>query len=283
MFMVATGILNTAMISVIKQLSDDLHPFEIGFFRCLVGLFVLMPLLWRGGGIRVLRTNRLGLHALRGALNAAGMLAFFVALGLTPLATVSALSFTAPLFATLLAMLILGETVGLRRASGLLVGFLGTIIILRPGMEGMDFGALLAVGSSVAWAGAMITIKQLTRTESVLSITAWAAISVGLFALIPAILVWQWPTGEQWLLLILVGVLGSAMQYCIAAAFSLADTTVVLPFDFLKLTWASLAGFLLFAEVPDLWTWIGGTVIFASTIYIAHRERKQGKSPMPLD
>jgi drug/metabolite transporter (DMT)-like permease len=272
-FMIAAGLIATAMLSAIKQLSGELHPFEIGFFRCLVGLIVLWPMIWRDGGLEVLRTNRIGLHVLRGALNAGGMLAFFWAVSLAPLATVSAIAFTAPLFATLLAILILREKVGLRRWSGLTIGFLGTILILRPGSEIVDFGALLALGSSVAWAGAMIMIKQLTDTESPLSITAWAAFFVGVFSLIPAIFVWQWPHGEQWLLLGLIGVLGSATQYCFTKAFSMADTTVVLPFDFLKLVWASLFGFVLFAEIPDLWTWFGGTVIFTSAIYIAYRER----------
>jgi drug/metabolite transporter (DMT)-like permease len=175
----------------------------------------------------------------------------------------------------LLAVLILGEKVGLRRWSGVIIGFLGTIIILRPGSEIVDIGALLALLSSIAWAGAMIMIKRLTSIESPLSITAWAAIFVGIFSLMPAIFVWQWPHGEQWLLIGLIGALGSVIQYCFAKSFSLADTTLVLPFDFLKLIWASLLGFMIFAEKPDHLTWLGGTVIFLSVVYIAYRERSK--------
>jgi len=273
-FMVLSGLTNTVMISAIKHLSGTLHPVQIGFFRCLVGFVVLLPMVWHGGGLAVLHTERLGLHALRGALNAAGMLAFFWAVSLAPLATVSAINFTAPLFATLLAILILGERVGTRRWAALIVGFLGTLVIVRPGSDVLGPGALLALGASSVWAGAMVTIKELTRTESALSITTWAAFFVGLFSLIPAIAVWRWPTGEQWLWLIAIGTLGSMVQLWLSKAFSLADTSVVLPFDFLKLVWASLFGLMLFSEIPDVWTWVGGIVIFSSSVYVAYRERR---------
>jgi drug/metabolite transporter (DMT)-like permease len=273
LFMVAAGILNTVMLAAIKELSADLHAFEIAFFRCFVGFIVLLPLVWRHGGITVLRSDQMGLHALRGALNAGGMLLFFWAITLAPLATVSAIGFASPLFAALLAIVILGEKVGLRRWAGLIIGFIGTIIILRPGSGIVEFGAVLALTSSFLWAGAMIVIKHLTGSESPLAITTWGALLVGVFCLIPAIYVWQWPSGEQWLWLLVIGTLGSVIQFSLAKAFSLAETTVVLPFDFLKLVWASVAGFVLFLEVPDPWAWFGGTIIFASAVYVAYRER----------
>ena len=124
----------------------------------------------------------------------------------------------------------------------------------------------------------MIAIKRLTATDGTLAITAWAAFFVGLFALPPALLVWQWPSPAQWGWLAAIGALGSVVQLCLSRAFALADTSVVLPFDFLKLVWASLFGLILFAEVPDLWTWVGGTVIFASSIYVAYRERRSGEA-----
>ena len=183
--MIVAGLLNTIMLSAIKELSGELHAFEIAFFRCVVGFIVLLPLVWQSGGAAVLRTNRTGLHVLRSALNAGGMLLFFWAVSLAPLATVSAIGFASPLFAALLAILILGEKVGLRRWSGLIIGFVGTIIILRPGTGIVDLGALLALLSSILWAGAMITIKRLTGSESPLSITTWAAFFVGVFCLKP--------------------------------------------------------------------------------------------------
>lgn len=273
-FMIAAGIVNTAMLSAIKQLSDSLHPIEIGFFRSAFGFLFLVPILIKSGGIAVLRTDHLGLHLLRGLINAGAMLSFFWAISLAPLATVTAISFASPIFATLLAILILGEIVGLRRWTGLAIGVMGTILILRPGSsEFGSTGAMLALLSSIGWAGVMIIIKRLTGTDNPLSIVAWAALLIALFTLIPAMLVWQWPSGTQWFWLAMIGALGSIVQYCFTKAFSLADATLVLPFDYLKLVWASIAGFVLFSEFPDIWVWAGGTLIFGSSVYIAYRER----------
>lgn len=274
--MVFVGIANTFMLSAVKHASETLHPFEVSFFRCFFGFLLLLPVIWRAGGPTILATGRPGLHVLRGLLNAGGMLTFFLAISLVPLATASAISFSAPLFASLLAVLFLGEKIGLHRSGALVIGFLGTLIILRPGGEIFGGGALLALGSSLLWAGAMIVIKRLTFTDSPLSITAWAAFFVGVFTLVPAIFVWRWPTPEEWGWLILIGGLGNAVQFGFSKAFQLADATVVLPFDFLKLVWASIIGFLLFQELTDLWTWVGGTVIFAASFYVAYRERQKG-------
>ena len=272
-FMVGSSFVNTIMLSCVKQLADELHPFEIAFFRSMFGFLVLLPIVWRSGGLSVLSTREPGLHILRSALNAGGMLLFFLSLSLAPLATVSAIGFASPLFAALLAILFLGEKVGIRRWAGLIIGFIGTVVILRPGAGVIDTGALVALASSLLWAGAMVVIKRLTGSDSPLAITTWAALGVGVFCFPAALLVWKWPTPEQWLWLLVIGTLGSIIQFTLAKAFELADTTVVLPFDFLKLVWASLFGLVLFSEIPDPWAWLGGTIIFGSAIYIAYRER----------
>ena len=154
--MLAAGFINTIMISAIKQLAVDLHAFEIAFFRCMIGFVVLLPVVWQAGGASVLRTQHMGLHLLRGVLNAGGMLLFFWAVSLAPLATVSAIGFASPLFAALLAILFLGERVGLRRWSGLIVGFIGTVVILRPGYDIVDFGAVIALVNMLAFAGMIL-------------------------------------------------------------------------------------------------------------------------------
>jgi drug/metabolite transporter (DMT)-like permease len=278
-YMVYVGVANTFMLSAVKHVSETLHPFEVSFFRCAFGFLLLLPVIWRAGGLTVLATGRPGLHLLRGLLNAGGMLTFFLAISLVSLATASAISFSAPLFASLLAVIFLREKIGLHRSLALVVGFLGTIVILRPGGEVFGGGALLALGSSLLWAGAMIVIKRLTFTDSPLCITAWAAFSVGVFTLIPAIFFWRWPTLEEWGWLVLIGGLGNTVQYGFSKAFQLADATVVLPFDFLKLVWASIIGFLIFSEMPDIWTWVGGIIIFAASFYVAYRERQKGVAP----
>jgi drug/metabolite transporter (DMT)-like permease len=273
-FMVAAGFLNTLMLSSIKQISVDIHPIEIGFFRHVFSVLFILPLIFGTNNISVLRTSKPGLHLVRGFLNAAGMLTYFWAVILLPLSTVTAISFTSPIFATLLAFLLLGERVGIRRMSGIFFGLVGMVLILRPGSDSFaDFGSILAVVSCLSWAGSMIVIKALTRTDNPLAIIAWPAFLAGVFSLIPALFVWQWPTPIQWGWLILIGGIGTLTQYCYTKAFSLADTTMVLPYDFLKLLWASLFGYFLFTEIPDPFTWIGGAIIFASTAYITFRER----------
>jgi drug/metabolite transporter (DMT)-like permease len=281
LLMVLAGLFAMSMNSAIRHVSAELHPFEIAFFRNIFGFVMLVPLLARAGGLKAMRTRRIGLHAARGAFNAVGMLAFFLALSLAPLADVAALNFTSPLFAALMAALILGETVGPRRKAGLAFGFLGALIILRPGIEVVSQGAMIALLAAAGWACAMVIIKILTRTETSLAITAWAALFVAAFSLPPALLFWQWPTFEALAWLLLIGLLGSGAQLSLAQAFAETEATVVLPFDFFKLIWASLFGYVFFAETTDPFTWLGGTVIFASATYVAIRERQAARAVPP--
>ena len=202
------------------------------------------------------------------------MISFFVGLTMIPLAEVTALSFSAPLFATVLAVLIMGERVRIRRISALLVGFAGVMIILRPGLEVVSTGALFILGSSMVWAVAMTIIKSLTRTESAVTATLYAAVFMAPLTLIPALFVWTNPTFEQLLWLIGVGAFGTVGHIAFAQAFKVAEMSAVLPLDFLRLVWASAFGFLVFAETPGVATWIGGLVIFASASYIAFREAR---------
>lgn len=264
---------SSAMNGLIRVLSTDLHAFEIAFFRNLFALLLLVPLVWRAG-VASLRTRRPGLHALRGVLNAIAMLSFFYAVTVTPLATVAALNFTAPLFASVLAALVLREIVGIRRILGILAGFCGALIILRPGIASPSTGELLVLLASAAWAAALVDIKVLARTDTPLTITAYAALFLTPICLVAALPVWVWPDARGLGLLVLCGVLGNVSQLSIAKAFAAAETTQALPGDFTKLIWAALIGYVFFAEQPDLWTILGGTVIFGSVLYVTYRETR---------
>ncbi|MEQ8815662.1 MAG: EamA family transporter [Thalassobaculum sp.] len=261
------------------SLTGEMHPFEVAFFRVFFGFVALAPVFMRQGWAP-LRTGKLKLFALRGALNAAAMLMFFYSLSITPLATVAALGFTAPLFATLLAMLLLGEVVRLRRWTAILVGFAGALIILRPGIVEVGFGPLLVIGSSVVWAVALMVIKVLTRTESSVTITAYASIFLAPVALAAAAPYWTWPGLEALAILAGLGILGTVAQTAMNQSFKLADASAVLPMDFSKLIWAAAIGFVMFGEVPDLWTWVGGALIFASATYIGIRESRLRRQPV---
>jgi drug/metabolite transporter (DMT)-like permease len=261
-----------AMHGSIRYVSASIHPFEIALFRNVFALVVVLPWFYRYG-IAPLRTRRFGLHALRAIFNIMAMLSFFYALSITPLSEVTALGFTAPIFATVLAALVLGEVVRARRWTAIAIGFAGTLIILRPGFETIGLGQLLVLFSSMIWACALLVIKTLGRTDSSATIISYMALLMIPLSLVPALFVWRWPDPLEWGWLIGIGVLGGIGQFCMTEALRQADTAVVMPFDFFKLAWVTLIAWLAFAERLDLYTWIGGAVIFSSTLYIAYRER----------
>ncbi len=256
----------------IRNLSAEMHPFEIAFFRSVFGLLFFVPILIRHGRA-ILRTRRPWLHVLRGSLNAVSMMGFFMALQLAPLAKVSALNFTGPLFATVFAFLILKEVIRARRITALAVGFAGTWVIVRPGIEGLDPGSIYVLVSALASAMGMVAIKILSREDSAVTIALYSTVFSMPFALVAALTVWTPFTMEHLLWLALIGSLGSIGHICVAQSFRDADVTAVLPIEFTKLLWAAILGYLLFAEVPEIWTWLGGVMIFAAVIYIAYRER----------
>lgn len=272
LLMVAATLLLTSMSTMVRSVSADLHPFVIAFFRNLFGLTMLMPILMRQG-LRPLRTRHLGFMALRGAFNASAMLFYFLGLGVLPLAELSALSFTAPLFIVLLAAPILNETLGARRIACLVIGFSGALIIVRPGVAIFNIGALYALASAASWAVAVLVIKHVSRSESSVTITIYGLFFLTLFTLPPALLEWAWPSPKQFVWLAVIAAVGTAGQLLLAQALKRADASLVMPFDFTKLIWAALLGFLVFAEVPTVWTWIGAAVIFASAFYSTYRER----------
>lgn len=272
-WMLGATLLFAAMHGAIRHIAQDVHPTEIAFFRNFLGLVFLSPLFLRYG-LTPLRTQRFGMHLIRAVLNVGNMIAFYTGLSLTPLAEATALNFTAPLFTTLLATVFLGETLRMRRTAALLFGFAGALIILRPGLGELNIGALLVVTSALIWGGIMVMIKVMSRTDSALTITLWMLLLMSVMSLPPALPFWTWPTPTEWGWLTFIGVSGTIAQLMITQAIKEAEATSIMPIDFFRLIWATLIGYLAFTEVPDLFTWIGGTMIFASATYIAFREKK---------
>ncbi|MBC8337607.1 MAG: DMT family transporter [Alphaproteobacteria bacterium] len=278
MWMLVCGVFMSGMHASIRHVSAEVHPFEIAFFRLLFGLLPLAPWFIKLGW-SPLKTNRLGLLTLRGALNVLCMLAFFYSLSITPLAEVTALVFTAPIFATILAMLVFGERAGVLRWGAIVVGFLGAMVVVRPGFQEIGQGQILALFAAVVWGVCMVLIKSLGRTETSLTITVYMSLVMAPLSLIPALWVWQWPTVEQFAWLAMIGILGGIGQMAMAEALKVGETHVVMPIDFTRLIWISVIAYLAFAEVPGLYTWIGGAMIFAATAFIAWRERTAAVSP----
>lgn len=262
----------SVMHLAVRIASAELHAFQIAFFRNLFGLAFLLPLLV-GSGFSQLRTKRLGLHALRGVVNIVAMFLFFSALATTPLATVTALGFTAPIFASVLSVVVLGEVFQIRRWAAIGLGFAGVLIILRPGVAGVETGALMVIASAVLWSVALILVKILSRTESSVAIVAWMGIFLSALSVGPALWVWRDPSLWAWGWLVFIGLSGSVAQVTLSQSLKETDPTAVMPFDFLKLIWAALLAFWYFGEVPDELTLVGAAVIFGSGLYVAHRER----------
>jgi drug/metabolite transporter (DMT)-like permease len=269
----------TAMAGIIRHVSADVHPFEIAFFRAFFGLIFMAPWFLRIG-LSSLRSRRVGMHVCRSLFMLGAAMTWFTAISLMPIAEVTALSFTTPLFATLGAALFLAERVGVRRAAAIGVGFAGAMIILRPGIETLTMPALAALAAAAFSAAGMVVVKSLSRTESAATIVTYVGLLLTPLSLVPALFVWSTPSPGSLAWLAALGLVANLGHLSFARAMAAADASAVLPFDFLKLLFTATLGYLLFAEVPDVWTWIGAAVIFGATLYTARREsRAAGRPP----
>lgn len=261
------------MNSTARHVMETVHPFELVFFRNLFALIFVVPLMWRVG-FTVFHTKRRWAHVGRAGLNTLNMLVWFTGVSLAPLADVVALSFSAPIFATLLAILLLREKVGIRRWTAIGVGFTGTMIVLQPGFDTISSGHGYALAATGVWAGILLIIKSLSRTESSLTIVAYMSVLMTPISLVPALFVWTWPTWTELGWLACIGVFGGAAQYFLAQSFHEAEISTVMPFDFAKLIWISIIAYVVFGEPAEPTTWIGGAIIFVSGLYIARREAR---------
>jgi len=259
------------MHAVVRHVAEDLHPFEVAFFRNLFGFMAILPMLMKGGWSS-LRTEQPKLQVLRGVSGILAMLSWFYALSVVPIATATALSFTAAVFASLGALVFLGEKMRLRRWAAVFISFSGVLLILRPGTEGFNLHALTVLFSALMWGVGVVIVKQLSHTDSGVTIVGWMGISLTVLSIGPAVLVWQWPTLYQLLWLSLIGLLGTLGHLTMIRGLRMAETTAVMSVDFARLVWATLLGYFLFADPIDGLTWIGGGIIFVSGIYIIYRE-----------
>ncbi|WP_259780260.1 DMT family transporter [Aestuariispira ectoiniformans] len=275
-WMLLSVLLFSAMHTMIKDVAKDIHPFEIAFFRNLFGFVVLAPIFMKQG-LAPLRTKRLGLLTWRAIFNSTAMAMYFLSISLIPLADATALSFTAPIFVTLLAIPILGERIGLNRGFAIVCAFGGAMVILRPGFQEIEIGTVLVLVSALFWASAILVIKILSRTESSVTVTAYMGLLMTPISLIPALFVWSWPSWETLGMLAIMGLLGTIAQYAMTEALRFGETHVIMPMDYTRLLWMAIAGWLVFQEVPTVYTWIGGLMIAGSASYIAWRESRKGR------
>jgi drug/metabolite transporter (DMT)-like permease len=256
-----------------KYLSATLPSIEIAWIRFLVFAMVMVPAMLPGSPLFALRTGRPGLQVMRGVALLGSSLLFISSLRFLPIAEASATGFVAPLFVTALSILFLKESVGLRRWLATAVGLFGVLIILRPGSSAFHPAAFFPLVSALCWACMLIMTRMMSGREAAITTMTYSAIvGVGILsALVP--LVWVAPSWHDILFGILIGIASTAGQWIVVLAIRYADASVLAPFSYTQLLWVSILGFLVFGEVPDVWTVTGALFIVASGLYTAHRER----------
>ena len=263
----------SGMNGITRHVVQDLPVYLVVFYRSLFGLLAMLPFLLRPG-LASLRPRRPRLHLLRAVIGLAAMGCWFYALRHLPLAEATALSFTMPLFASVAAVLVLGERMRARRWTAIAVGFAGAMIILRPGVAAVSGATLLALFSALLMAASQTAVKVLSRTEHPNAIVFWLVFLMTPASLVPALFVWRVPGWEQLAWLAALGLVATVGHQCMVRALASTDATAIYPLDFTRLVFAALIGFAAFGELPDLWTWIGAGVIVSSSLYVAHREAR---------
>jgi drug/metabolite transporter (DMT)-like permease len=273
------------MASSVKYLSADLNPITICFYRCIIGLILISPFVIKKN-FQVLKSQNIKLQFSRAMINIISMICWFSAIGMMHFEKAAALGFTTPLFTTILAIIILKEKIRFHRTAALLVGFIGIIVIIRPGYVPLEVGTSLLLLSAFTFSFVLIIIKKLSAIDSSLTIIFYHLLFSTPIFFILSLFYWQTINLNQLLIFSFMGTAGLLSHWCLAQAFRLSDTTFVMPLQFTKLIWASLIGLFIFAEQPDLLTWIGGIIIFISVVYITYREafKKKGTAkPIQVD
>ncbi|QQP89646.1 DMT family transporter [Skermanella sp. TT6] len=271
LWMVTAAALFSVLNLLIRHASTELHPFQVTFFRNFFSLAFMLPWLMRAG-LGGLRTRKWGLYSTRALTGLAAMLTWFYAISVMPLAEAVALNFTTPLFATVGAALFLGEVVRLRRWTATVVGFLGVLVIVRPDADAIDLMAVLVLVSACFSAASALQVKALARTESTTAMVTYMVLFLTPMSLVPALFVWSWPSWGMLVWLVAMGGVATLGHLSLTRAFHMADASAMMPFDYTKLPFAALLGYVMFGETMDLWSWVGAGIIAGSTIYIAQRE-----------
>lgn len=257
---------------IVKHLAGGVHPFIMGFTRAFFGCLLVLPFILVRPGI--LKSNYRFRHVLRAGLKLASLMAFFVAFTNAPLADVTVIAFTSPIFVTVGAWMFLSERPRALRILAVALGFLGVIAVLKPGQTGgMSAGLLFAVLGAVLTAVIQLILKPMSGRDSTETLVAWNLLVTVPIAAVPALLVWQMPTAEQWPWLIAQGILGAIGMGCVTRAFALAEASLLVPLDFLRLPLVAAFAYFLFRESVPVSTWLGGAVIFFSTFVMMRSAR----------
>lgn len=274
--MIASMTAFSAMNVAVRYLGDSYSPFQQVFLRSIFGFLFIAPLLIRNGSHLAFRSSRWGLHFVRALLTYGGVTTWFYALTVMPLVEAVSLHFVLPLFAMVLAMMILKEQVAAHRWIALAVGMVGVLVILRPGTAAIDIMAFVVLASALSYAGGDIAIKMLSKTESPLLIVFSMNMFLVVLSAIPAAFDWSPLKLADAPMIVFLGISGIAAHYCLTKSLAVADASVVVPMEFVRLPIMAVAGYVLFTEVPDSWTVLGAVIIFSGVYYVTWKERGHG-------
>jgi len=270
-WMLVSTVLFVGVTGIVRHLGSDMSAPQAAFIRYAFGILLLIPFLLRIKAREVI-TPRMGLHAVRGLVHGIGVMLWFFAMARIPIAEVTALGYTTPIFVTVGAAIFLGERFRIRRLIAVMIGVFGTLVIVRPGFIAVELGTLAQIAAAPLFAASMLVSKKLTATETSGGIVALMAVFVTLTLMPFAIATWRTPTVEELGWLFATAAFATLGHYALTRAYQAAEITVTQPISFLQLVWAALLGYYVFAETPDIWTIAGSIVIVGSATYIAHRE-----------
>ncbi len=264
---------------VVKLLGAKFNVFQLAFVRYLIGLILLAPVFVGMGGSG-LGTTKLGLHMARLVIACTAQVGVIYVVIHLYLADATAIAFSRPIFTTVVAVFLLSELVSAKRWVATIIGFVGVLIMIRPGHAGVDPIALIAVAAALSFAIANVLIRMLSRTEPPNRILFYYHIGGSVIFLGPAIWVWQTPLGMEWIMLGLIGMLTTIGMIGFVRGFSVGEANAVGPIEYIRLIFAAAIGYSIFGEIPTLWTMTGAVIIVASALYIAREEaQRSGRRP----
>ena len=278
---VAAMLLFGSMEATIKAMGSAMHPLQIAFFRCLFAFLIMAPVVLGSGGLAQVATRRIGAHFARTLLGYCAMATGFIAITRLPIADAVALGYVRQLFVVVLAVTMLGEIVRWRRWTATAVGFLGVVVMVRPGAGVLDPFALVALLSGFFVACVTVALKRLSETETAVCTVFWFSLFSTLVSFGPALAVWRWPEPMEWAGAAALGAMGAGGQFCTMRAYRIAEATAIEPVDYGRMVLAAAFGVFVFGEALDMYTVAGAAIIVASTLYIARREAALGVRTRP--
>ena len=254
-----------------RAITREVDVFQVMEMRSVIAFLMLLPLVYREGGFKAMRTGILTVHVGRNVAHYVGQFAWLMGLTIIPLAQVIAIEFTAPIWAAIMAAMFLGERLTWRKGVAISFGLVGVALVVRPGTAHLNPGHLIVLGAAFVFAISFITTKVLTRHDSATKIIFWMLIIQSIIGLIPALRVWVWPSAEIWPWIFVIAFTGTFAHYCMARALTYGEASTIMPMDYLRVPLSALLGYLIYAEAIDSFTAIGAGLILAGNLFNLRR------------